>query len=82
MRAFITLLLFTLVHIGFSQDPITLDPRQIESVPGEILIKLKDEVEPGINIQNGIIQSYDSLTILDRIGLKDKVFSSDRKSVV
>ena len=76
MRSFIGLLLLIFGHIGFCQNVVTLDPTQIESVPGEILIKLKDEVEPGINIQNGNIQSYDSLTILDRIGLKDKVFSS------
>ena len=71
------ILLNLLLLVGFSlssQNVRTLDPAQIESVPGEILIKLKDEVEPGINIQNSIIQSYDSLTILDRIGLKNKVF--------
>ena len=76
MRKLTILFLLIIGHFGFSQNVRTLDPKQIESVPGEILIKLKDEVEPGINIQNGIIQSYDSLTILDRIGLKDKVFSS------
>ena len=45
-------------------------------MPGEILIKLKDEVEPEINIRNNAIQSYDSIGVLERIGLKDKVFSS------
>ena len=37
MRAILTLLFSFLLFSGFSQDPITLDPRQIESVPGEIL---------------------------------------------
>ena len=48
MRAILTLLFYFLLFSGFSQDPITINPRQIESVQGEILIKLKDEVEPGI----------------------------------
>ena len=69
MKSFISLLLLIFGHIGFCQNVVTLDPRQIESVPGEILIKLEDDVEPNINIQNGIIQSYDSSTVLDKLGL-------------
>ena len=64
------ILFISFILIGnniFSQNVVTLDPRQIESVPGEILIKLKDEVEPGLNIQNGMIKSYDSISVLERI---------------
>jgi len=64
------LLFISFILIGnniFSQNVVTLDPRQIESVPGEILIKLKDEVEPCLNIQNGMIKSYDSISVLERI---------------
>ena len=64
------LLFISFILIGnniFSQNVVTLDPRQIESVPGEILIKLKDEVELGLNIQNGMIKSYDSISVLERI---------------
>ena len=41
------LLLFLTFFSALGQDPITLDPNQSrnESMPGEILIKLKDDVE-------------------------------------
>ena len=78
MKRLLTIILVVLFFNANAQNPRTLDINQSrnESMPGEILIKLKDEVDPGINIRNSAIQSYDSIGILERIGLKDKVFSS------
>ena len=76
MRILLLSILFLNGLAVFSQNIVTLDPSKIESVPGEILIKLEDDVEPNINIQNGIIQSYDTSTVLDKLGLRGKVFSS------
>ena len=78
MKKLLSMLLVVLYFSANAQNPRTLDVNQSrnESMPGEILIKLKDEVEPGINIRNSAIQSYDSIGVLERIGLKDKVFSS------
>ena len=59
------MLLVVLYFNANAQNPRTLDVNQSrnESMPGEILIKLKDEVEPGINIRNNAIQSYDSIGV-------------------
>ena len=46
MRILLLSILFLNGLAVFSQNVVTLDPRQIESVPGEILIKLEDDVEP------------------------------------
>ena len=63
--AIVSILGFFFMMNANAQNPRTLDVNQSrnESMPGEILIKLKDEVEPGINIRNNAIQSYDSIGV-------------------
>ena len=68
MKKLLSIVLVVLYFNANAQNPRTLDVNQSrsESMPGEILIKLKDEVEPGINIRNSAIQSYDSIGVLEK----------------
>jgi len=60
MKQLLSIVLVVLYFNANAQNPRTLDVNQSrnESMPGEILIKLKDEVEPGINIRKRYSRIY------------------------